>query len=115
MINTKTVCQTTSYSLYRGGVAISELLVTGTRGQDTNKAWDLNNMPTDRVGIAPKAFSPETRKQSHLEVSLETSNRKKDEAVNCAKKQTVVWPVHTHISNTGHGSSSKGCEQTTRQ
>ena len=60
MITAGTTCQTTSYSPYRGGVAISELLATGTRGRDTNKAWDLNNMPVDRVVIAPEAFSPET-------------------------------------------------------
>ena len=60
MITAGTVCQTTSYSPYRGGVAISELLVTGTQGRDTNKAWDLNNMPVERVVIAPEAFSPET-------------------------------------------------------
>ena len=60
MIAAGIMCQTISYSPYRGGVAISELLATGTRGRDTNKAWDLNNMPVDRVVIAPKAFSPET-------------------------------------------------------
>ena len=60
MINAGTVCQTTSYCRYSWGVAVSMLLATGTRGWDTDKAWDLNNMPVDRVVIAPKALSLET-------------------------------------------------------
>ena len=36
------------------------LLATGIWGRDIDKAWDLNNMPVDRVVIAPEALSPET-------------------------------------------------------
>ena len=60
MINAGTVCQTTSYCRYSWGIAVSMLLATGTRGRDTDKAWDLNNMPVDRVVIAPEALIPET-------------------------------------------------------
>ena len=60
MIGAGTVCQMISYSRYSWGVAILTGLAKGTKGQDIDKAWDLNNMPVDRVVIAPEALSPET-------------------------------------------------------
>ena len=60
MIAAGTMCQTTSYSQYSWSVAVSMLLTTGARGRDTDKAWDLNNMPVDGVVIAPEALSPKT-------------------------------------------------------
>ena len=59
MIDAGTVCHMTSYGRYSWGVAISMLLATVTWGWDVDKAWDLNNMPVDRVVIAPEALSPE--------------------------------------------------------